>query len=255
MSNQLYELRIKMVFVIFGSNRRTLCLVVLVACFILFATRQNPLDQMDYSQSHPLENQCRFPVLQPEEPDLSKYVRHYRAIRCPATYPIPLVTQLRNGQILFGKPHRNKLEEEVDCYTREISGTLKPSVRKVVELGDWLELPPNKRVSLQWHQFVVKCYYSMSRKLLFHDVFTNIPDAKPQYFPQNNANTSNYSISIFIIDSAAKSQFYRHMPLTLKFMEENDFQVFQGYTKIGDNSAINLLALLAGMIYEPEERG
>uniref|UniRef100_A0A914YZS3 Sulfatase N-terminal domain-containing protein n=1 Tax=Panagrolaimus superbus TaxID=310955 RepID=A0A914YZS3_9BILA len=43
------------------------------------------------------------------------------------------------------------------------------------------------------------------------------------------------------------------MPFTLKFMREKDFQILYGYTKIGDNSAINLLGVLAGMVYGKEE--
>ncbi|KAI1696804.1 hypothetical protein DdX_18854 [Ditylenchus destructor] len=202
----------------------------------------------------PLENECRFPILHNDEPDLEIHVKHYRAVRCPQSNFVPLVTQLRNGEILFGKPHRSKLVKTlVRCFVREIGGALRPKHRKVEEIGEMIELPPNRRVNVQWQQFVVKCY-SESQDLLFHDVFTNVPVAKPA--PNSLPNIQKpYSISIFIIDSASRNQFFRHMPLTLDFMRQNGFEILHGYTKVGDNSAINLLPILAGMIYEAEERG
>jgi hypothetical protein len=38
-------------------------------------------------------------------------------------------------------------------------------------------------------------------------------------------------------------------------MRQNDFQILQGYTKVGDNSAINTMALLAGYSFESKYRG
>ncbi|KAI1703850.1 sulfatase domain-containing protein [Ditylenchus destructor] len=221
-----------------------------------FPNEDDPLEHVDYNSSHPLENECRFPILHNDEPDLEIHVKHYRAVRCPQSNFVPLVTQLRNGEILFGKPHRSKLEKTlVRCYAREIGGALRPKHRTVEEIGDMIELPPNRRVNVQWQQFMVKCY-SESQDLLFHDVFTNVPVTKPaSNHLLNIQKPKPYSISIFIIDSASRNQFSRHMPLTLDFMKQNGFEILHGYTKVGDNSAINLLPILAGMIYEAEERG
>jgi hypothetical protein len=38
-------------------------------------------------------------------------------------------------------------------------------------------------------------------------------------------------------------------------MRQNDFQILRGYTKVGDNSAINSMALLAGRAFEAKYRG
>lgn len=37
-------------------------------------------------------------------------------------------------------------------------------------------------------------------------------------------------------------------------MHQNDFQIMRGYTKVGDNSAINSMALLAGRVFEAKYR-
>jgi hypothetical protein len=63
-----------------------------------------------------------------------------------------------------------------------------------------------------------------------------------------------YSIAILQIDSTSRNQFFRHAPKTLRFMHQNGFQILRGYTKVGDNSAINSMALLAGRAFEAKYR-
>ena len=89
--------------------------------------------------SHPLENSCRFPVLQPDEPDLLPHIRHFRHVHCPPPHArhVPLVGQLRNGQLLFGTPHRANLSTMPTCWARQLGGTLRPRVRRFDWIGNW----------------------------------------------------------------------------------------------------------------------
>jgi hypothetical protein len=41
-----------------------------------------------------------------------------------------------------------------------------------------------------------------------------------------------FNVAIIAIDSTARNQFVRHMPLTLEFMTENEFETLNGYNKV-----------------------
>lgn len=99
------------------------------------------------------------------------------------------------------------------------------------------------------------------------DALTSLPE-KPRLKPGIVEQSDKYSIDLIVIDSTARNQFFRHMPLTMKFMRKIDFKFLHGHTKvvlirkidsifmqIGDNSAINLLPLLSGKVYAPDKRG
>lgn len=43
---------------------------------------------------------------------------------------------------------------------------------------------------------------------------------------------NQFSISMFVIDSAAQNQFARHMKLTMELMRQEGFQILQGYNKV-----------------------
>ncbi|KAH7693573.1 Protein F07C3.3, partial [Aphelenchoides avenae] len=208
---------------------------------------------LDYSVSHPFESQCRFPVLRKDEPDIRNHVRHYLKAECPPPkYKTPLVSQLRRGEILIGRPHRSTLKGDFRCYMREISGTLRPKRTKVTEVGPWASLPQNQRIFIEKDQFLIKCL-NATNATVYLNAYTNVPD-KARIKPPD-VGGDRYSTAVFVIDSTARNQFFRHMPLTMKFMRDMNFQILHGHTKVGDNSAINLLPILAGKVFDPNPRG
>jgi hypothetical protein len=99
----------------------------------------------------------------------------------------------------------------------------------------------------------VKCWSKWTHQLVYHNAYINFPPAFKEKPPPDAKD--RYNIAILQIDSTSRNQFYRHMPRTLEFMRQHDFQILRGYTKIGDNSAINTLALLAGKAFEVKYRG
>ncbi|KAI6238725.1 hypothetical protein M3Y99_00654200 [Aphelenchoides fujianensis] len=196
---------------------------------------------VDYSQSHPFENSCRFPILRPEEADIRRYATHSRAVVCPAARSIRrLVVQLRTGKLVVN-PSAMSANESFECFARTISGTLRPAHHAVHWVGEWVRLPVNRRFKLHSDQVAVECF-SRSNATIFFDVFADIP-AKEHVRSPSIDGTPKLSLSVLAIDSTSRSQFFRHMPATLRFMRKHDFQILRGYNKIGDNSAINIFPL------------
>uniref|UniRef100_A0A7E5A0W4 Sulfatase domain-containing protein n=1 Tax=Panagrellus redivivus TaxID=6233 RepID=A0A7E5A0W4_PANRE len=177
--------------------------------------------------------------------DLDGQISHYRVIDCSnKTAQPPLVTQLRNGEILVGRPHQSPIRS-FKCAYAEMTGTIYPRHRTVT-LGKWTNLPIGKRIFIQKDQFVIKCF--AKGQLVFHNSFVWISD-KPRLNPFSVKAPTKYNIAIFTIDSTSRNQFRRHLPLTMKVMAESGFEHFTGFTKIGDNSAINLLPILTGRVF------
>jgi hypothetical protein len=67
--------------------------------------------------------------------------------------------------------------------------------------------------------------------LVFADAFSNIP-YKERLQPPNLDGKPNVSVSVLILDSNSRNQFFRHAPQTLRFMKEQGFQILHGYNKV-----------------------
>lgn len=59
-------------------------------------------------------------------------------------------------------------------------------------------------------------------------------------------NSTSLSVLFVGIDSISKMNLVRTMPKTYKFLETHNYYSLKGYTKIGDNTFPNLMAILAG---------
>jgi len=63
------------------------------------------------------------------------------------------------------------------------------------------------------------------------------------------------SVLVLMVDGVSTSAFQRHLSKTYHFLKNvMQFKMFQGSTKVGENSAPNLLALLAGRYIEQNHR-
>ncbi|KAI6237606.1 hypothetical protein M3Y95_00283100 [Aphelenchoides besseyi] len=208
---------------------------------------------VDYSLSHPMDNECRFPILIKDEPDLLPAVEHYVEADCPPSKKPILVEQLHTGEILVGRRFMSKASKNFTCYAQELSGALRPKNIQLNFVGDFIKLPFNKRIYVEKDQFHVQCK-DPNGKIVFEDAFTNVP-YKERLHPPQLDGTLNFSVALLILDSNSRNQFVRHAPQTLKFMKEQGFQILHGYNKVADNSAVNLLPLLAGKTFDLKKHG
>ncbi|KAI6222947.1 hypothetical protein M3Y99_01480600 [Aphelenchoides fujianensis] len=211
------------------------------------------LFDVDYSVSHPMDNACRFPILHKDEPDLLPFVQHFVKAECKKPKQPTLIEQLPSGEILIHARFKTNSSLQFKCYYQELTGAIQPDNKNFDFKGDLKELPLNRRFLVELDQFYVECR-SRSGKIISSDAFTNIP-YKERLTPPRLDGTPNISVSMLVLDSTSRNQFFRHAPLTLRFMRENGFLVLNGYNKVNDNSAVNLTPLLAGKSFDAKYYG
>ncbi|KAI6237605.1 hypothetical protein M3Y95_00283000 [Aphelenchoides besseyi] len=206
------------------------------------------LYDIDYSLSHPFDNHCRFPVQIKDEPDFASTVEHMVRSECKRPKQEILIEQLPNGEILINHRFKSSQRTKIKCYYQGLTGALQPDNKNFQFDGNLVEVPVNRRFFVELDQFYIECRDPMGHAVA-NDAFTNIP-YKKRLYPPSLDKTSNFSVSILVLDSTSRNQFYRHAPMTLKFLRENGFLVLNGYNKVNDNSAVNLTPLLAGKSFD-----
>ncbi|KAI6219447.1 hypothetical protein M3Y95_01112100 [Aphelenchoides besseyi] len=216
--------------------------------------KQSHLYEIDYSLSHPFENSCRFPILMKDEPDLMHEVKHHVTIDCLPSNETILVEQMHNGDLIAYPALRSIADDDYRCFYQELSGAIQPDYKNFTLIKDLYEVPLNRRFNVELDQFMIECKNKTTNETIFRDAFLNIAD-KPRLNPPRIDTTLNVSVSILVLDSTSRNQFYRHAPLTLKFLKEQGFLILNGYNKVNDNSEVNLTPLLAGKTHYVERFG
>ncbi|KAI6237541.1 hypothetical protein M3Y95_00275900 [Aphelenchoides besseyi] len=191
--------------------------------------KQRDIYDLDYSFSHPLENKCRFPILQSDQPDPIRSFDHKVGAYCLMTDERTLVEQVHTGEILVGRLFKDDRKSGFTCYARDIADSNE---------NKQFELPHNERVFVEMDEFVVECLNN-KRRVVFHDVFTNVP-YKRWLKPERIEETKQFSINVLILDNVSRNGFFRYAPETLKFMREKGFQILHGYNGRTTNNVDNL---------------
>uniref|UniRef100_A0A8R1TQM8 Uncharacterized protein n=1 Tax=Onchocerca volvulus TaxID=6282 RepID=A0A8R1TQM8_ONCVO len=144
-----------------------------------------------------------------------------------------------------------------ECYYQGLSGGLYPNISWYQLIGDLVEIPLNKRLRVPYDQFIVRCYNKTLLGKISNEPFYNesifyerafVTFSKMDYMEKP-------SLSILVLDSVSRNQFLRHMHKTVEYMKQLGFIILEGYTKVGDNSAVNLLPILAGKSILPQIGG
>ncbi|CEF71356.1 Protein of unknown function DUF229 family and Alkaline phosphatase-like, alpha/beta/alpha domain and Alkaline-phosphatase-like, core domain-containing protein [Strongyloides ratti] len=211
----------------------------------------------DFKYSHIYENICRWPILSANSLDLKDYVNHRRQYRCNHDNKYEkLVTQSSDGLIFISKPKNSLIFGEIECYLQKLDGALRPNIRKWKFDGDKIKLPIESHIKIDMDQFVITCIEinSKDKKIIFEEPFTSLSNIEKKNEESIPASEDSPSITILAIDSISRNQFFRHMYKSLNFMSENNFHILNGYTKIGDNSAVNMMATFSGLTYDVEAR-
>lgn len=69
---------------------------------------------------------------------------------------------------------------------------------------------------------------------MFHDVFSQIRRKERLKPPPVNDPLDSHRLSFvfMVLDSVSRTQFLRHMPKTIEFMNEHNFQILNMYNKV-----------------------
>ncbi|KAI6199248.1 hypothetical protein M3Y96_00606500 [Aphelenchoides besseyi] len=199
--------------------------------------KQRDIYDLDYSFSHPLQNKCRFPILQSDQSDSVRSFDHKVGAYCLMTDERTLVEQVHTGEILVGRLFKDNRKAEFTCYARDIEDANE---------NKQFELPHNERVFVEMDEFVVECRNNKQRiavekrydifNSVFRDVFTNVP-YKRWLKPERIEETKQFSINVLVLDNVSRNGFFRYAPETLKFMREKGFQILHGYNERTTNNA------------------
>uniref|UniRef100_A0A1I7ZB10 Uncharacterized protein n=1 Tax=Steinernema glaseri TaxID=37863 RepID=A0A1I7ZB10_9BILA len=248
--------------------------IILVLCFLgisyLFAGREDEPRihrSTEESSNAPLmENLCRFPIVDPFEKNIKEYINFFKSVHCETDMP-NLASVDENNVLTIHyelEPWKQSRTPAFRCEYQALGGGLFPDIMRY-ELGqERVEIKPNEPVFVPHDQFVVTCrnaslvgFVNGVRKsndsVIYLKSFAGF--SRRRQIPAAPADPKKPSLAILVLDSTAHNQFVRHMPKTMEFMQKLGFITLNGYVKVGDNSAVNLLPVLGGRSILPQIGG
>ncbi|CAB3398452.1 unnamed protein product [Caenorhabditis bovis] len=231
---------------------------------------------------HPFNNTCRFFLPNIYADDIIPYrlSERKRQFRCPLE-DLDYATMDNEGY-MYVHPHfvnYPNTTKNVSCKVVIIEGGLRQPEKNKTKNDFYevavLEAPENQRFWVNADAFLVRCHrIDGKNETVWEKAFASIRD------DQLNANkifnvsdlqsfgnfgeeflkaprrpqTNRYSIDIMGFDSTSRNMFMRHLPRSTEIMKKLGYHFLYGYTKIADNSMVNLAPILIGEVKEAQEK-
>ncbi|KAI1711446.1 hypothetical protein Ddc_12892 [Ditylenchus destructor] len=199
------------------------------------------------------DDDCVIPNIDPWDASIQKYLSKADSLVCKRlqyelTYMSP-----GEGRIYFNTSELQAAGydswEEISCQYRCFDRAKGDDV--TLQYGQWNELKNGSQPGCEFVE--AKCYKSYQPVAFYTNLHSQIiplsakSRSLPKKLPGNKRKRKPASVLLFVVDSVSNSNWQRNLPKTLNVLKDdyNSF-IFNGFTKIGDNSFPNAVSFLTG---------
>lgn len=201
--------------------------------------------------SHPLENSCKYPVLQTEDLNIADYVEHKRILTCKKV--LSDVVTFVDGVLYVNQAMALKdFNRSIVCMYRPFAGSLRPWITMTFHYNLWVNFTDRTKGKIIDDQFEVKCYFTHETNRsnhIYRNAFAQVGQ-KNLRMPYTPNDEFTLSLDIIGLDSTSLNMFRRHMPKTWSYLTNVlDVYHLEGYNKVADNSMVNWIPIFTGMRY------
>lgn len=217
---------------------------------------------MDDKETEYLKLACKFARPNPWDPEILDQINHPRQIECDQDQQPSFLTYVHyNGSVLLNRTAFELMPNFQADQIDQINCTLEFIDRDPTQGNDRITtfvfrstLNFDQPVDMKTDTVIVRCM-----DLNMVEVYSNIhahPVPKNKTFQKKDdpKETDQLSVLMFILDSVSKSVLIRHLPKTYKFIKDvMHFKIFDGFSKVGDNTRPNMVAALTGLRCQQEQ--
>ncbi|CAP29296.2 Protein CBG09258 [Caenorhabditis briggsae] len=176
---------------------------------------------------HPiLYNECVWPILDPYEPDIVKYLKNRkRRLACRPSQDVEVEWLDSKIQITF------KSDAPISCVASDLSGF---SDSDDVFVSPAIKLEADLPLEIPYTNFAVEC--EQNGKRVYRKSFYNYKkDQASKEFEAMESTPTSPSIAVLYLRSMSHSQLQREFPKIVKSTRRFGFYSFPMFNKISDN--------------------
>ncbi|CAK5091150.1 unnamed protein product [Meloidogyne enterolobii] len=195
---------------------------------------------------------CKIPKLEVNGSEVIKFYKKYPPLDCTKRKPKPWVHIDEERRIQPTEYAKSKIGlHNINCnwafYSRKTDSELFWTEEENISFGVKIEKGDYVKISCmagsrQWSNPFMVVVPKNKEKTKKH------PNAANNHL--QNSSTDPINVYILSFDSLSQMSFRRNLPKTVKFLEENDFAVFNGYNIVGDGTPQAFIPILTGFTEE-----
>ncbi|CAI4223996.1 unnamed protein product [Auanema sp. JU1783] len=214
--------------------------VCFIVCLIILTSGSYPFYSVDGLRQYRRKDGCDVPHLNAWDPSISQFIKQWPPLKCRQTQ-YDLSDYTANGTLYLRNDQIKLLDLSIECNYRcyhKQTGT-----DDYLAYDDWIEL--KQPVQLQCEFVEVQC----RRTVLPHNTIYSNNHNRIVVNEHKKMDEAQFkpNVIIFVLDSVSHSNFKRSLPKSLDVLKKTyKSHIFNGMTKVGDQSYPNAVAFLAG---------
>ena len=199
---------------------------------------------------------CRFPYIDPLETDVLRYLKHPKSFKCKKIQEYFSFIDHNANEVRLNATLFERNVSRVTCYWKYLSkkvghkNGIDESLPKLFATTDPVPFPESGMIQ-------VECYQKRKKKKnQLKRVYFNVhAKSQPIKTPLHAPDSQQLSVYIVIFESMSTARFSRHMTSLTEFMAKNSAFTFEGYSKVADNTFVNIVPVLTGLRANKGQRG